>query len=87
MCVLPNGLSYSRFGFTASRRIGKAVVRNRSRRRMREIVRQRIPHIRPGYDVVFIARRPIVRASHAELVQAIEYLLRHADLWVEGNER
>ncbi len=86
MCVLPNALPYSRFGFTASRRIGKAVVRNRSRRRMREIVRQRMAHIRPGYDVVFIARRRLVNASYEELVAAIESLLRRANLWIENHD-
>ncbi len=80
--MLPNGLPYSRFGFSVSRRIGKAVVRNRAKRRLREIVRQRQHAIRPGYDIVFIGRRPIVNASHAELVQAVETLLRRAKLWV-----
>jgi len=66
-----------------SRRVGKAVVRNRSKRRLREIVRQRMAHIRPGYDVVFIARPSMVHASHEDLVRAVETLLRRAHLWVE----
>ncbi len=50
---------------------------------MREIVRQRMSRIRPGYDVVFIARPPLVTASHEELVRAVETLLRRAQLWLE----
>lgn len=46
-----------RAGFTATRKIGGAVVRNRAKRRLREAVRQVLPlHGRPGLDYVFIAR-------------------------------
>ncbi len=86
MCVLPNGLPYSRFGFTASRRVGKAVMRNRSRRRLREIVRQRMTYIRPGYDLVFIARPRMVTATYQELVQAVEDVLHRAGLWAGPEE-
>ena len=53
----PNGLGVSRFAFAVPRKIGKAVVRNRWRRQLREIVRQRLGAIRPGYDVVMLVVR------------------------------
>src|SRR5690349_1371109 len=44
-------------GFTATKRIGGAVVRNRAKRRLREAARAILPeHGRPGFDYVFIAR-------------------------------
>lgn len=44
-------------GFTATRKIGGAVIRNRSKRRLREAVRLLLPlHGMPGFDYVFIAR-------------------------------
>ena len=80
LCVLPNDLAWSRFGFSVSRRVGKAVVRNRVRRRMREVVRLRRARIAPGWDLVFIARPPIVRADYQEIEGAIEELLEKAKL-------
>jgi ribonuclease P protein component len=45
-------------GFTASRKVGNAVVRNRARRRLKEAVRQLLPRLGlPGRDYVFVARR------------------------------
>jgi ribonuclease P protein component len=47
-----------RVGFTVSRKVGNAVVRNRVRRRLREVVRLTPPErMRPGYDYVLIGRR------------------------------
>jgi ribonuclease P protein component len=59
--------SHIRVGFTATRKVGGAVVRNRAKRRMREAARLLLPaHARPGFDYVLIARggaptRPWVR--------------------------
>jgi ribonuclease P protein component len=87
LCALPNDLEHSRFGFAASKRIGKAVVRNRVRRRMREAVRLRRALIPDGWDVVFIARSAIGDASYAEIVWSVENLLRRADLYKSVNSR
>jgi ribonuclease P protein component len=52
-----DGSNVVRVGFTATRRIGGAVVRNRAKRRLREAARNLAPlHARPGCDYVFIAR-------------------------------
>ena len=80
LVALPNDLPYSRFGFTASKRVGNAVKRNRARRLMREAIRLRLPAIRPGWDVVCIARKPIVRASFHEVQAACDQLLARAKL-------
>ena len=56
-----------RAGFVTSKRIGGAVVRNRVRRRLREIVRQHQHTLRPGIWLVVIARPPAARAGYRQL--------------------
>lgn len=82
LCALRNSLGYSRFGFASSRRIGKAVTRNRARRRMREIIRLNMSAVEPGWDIVLIARPALSQATYSELTDAIHVLLRRAGLWV-----
>lgn len=80
--TLSNGLEHSRFGFAVGRRMGKAVVRNRIKRRMRESVRVRIREgkIAAGWDVVFIARGPMRAASFHQVDETIGLMLRRAGL-------
>lgn len=70
-----------RLGIVTSRRLGKACVRNRVKRRIREAFRQHfLPLIEPKGEFVFIARQRTVRCSHQELLGAIEDLLKRMDL-------
>ena len=80
LAFLRNELDHSRFGFVVSKRLGKAVQRNKIKRRMREATRLRIPQIKPGFDLVFIARQPIRQASYAEIEQSLERLLKKSGL-------
>jgi ribonuclease P protein component len=74
--VLPTRDNAIRVGFTVSKRVGKAVVRNRVKRRMREAVRLRLPLVRPGQDLVFVARAPAAEASFRQIEESVGYLLR-----------
>jgi len=58
----------ARFGFTVTKRIGTAVMRNRARRRLKETARLvASAHARPGYDYVVIARQGALTRSFAQL--------------------
>ena len=78
--ALRNDLGYSRFGFSASKQVGGAVVRNRARRLMREAIRLRQAMIADGWDVVIVARRCMGEANFHQVDQAVEQLLRRARL-------
>ena len=79
----PNGLPYARFGFIVSRRVAlRAVVRNRTRRRMREIARRTPVHT--GWDLLFIARRAVVQARFADLRDAMRDVEQRAGVLDQG---
>lgn len=62
-----------RFGFTATRRIGTAVARNRARRRLKESIRRVAEsHARPGYDYVVIARQGALTRSFANMQKDLQ---------------
>lgn len=80
LAFLRNELDYSRFGFVVSKKLGGAVERNKVKRRLREATRLRVNQIKPGFDLVFIARPPASQASYAELERFLQDLLMRADL-------
>lgn len=73
-----NGLSYNRFAFAVGRRLGKAVVRNRLRRRLREGVGA-LP-LEGGWDIIIVARRAALAADYRGLRAAAVGLFRRAGL-------
>ena len=78
MRALPNELTIPRYGISVSKRIGNAVVRNKVKRRLREILR--VAPLKPGWDIVFIARPAVASADYASLKRATEGLLTRAHL-------
>lgn len=86
LLVRANGQEISRFAFVASRFVGKAVVRNRVKRLLREVVRHHLPHIGTGWDCLLIARAGLSQASLEEVNAAVVQLLTRAHLLQENSD-
>ena len=69
-----NRLEVTRVGLTVSTKLGHAVVRNRVRRRLREIVRHNASCLPSGYDIVVVARTAAVEAEFAALEKSFRLL-------------
>jgi ribonuclease P protein component len=75
---VPNDLAWSRFAYAVPKRVGKAVVRNRIRRRLREILR--LLPFEEGFDVVISVRAEAAESSFFTLKQEVQTLMRRARL-------
>ena len=75
-----NGLPYNRLGVTVSVKLGHAVVRNRARRRLREVYRLNSGRLRQGYDMILVARGRTLTASWKELNDTFLRLCRKLEL-------
>ena len=74
----PNRSEMNRVGITASKKLGHAVVRNRVRRRLREIYRLNEARFTPGWDIVVVARSRCVDADFKKLTDAYLSLAKKA---------
>jgi ribonuclease P protein component len=73
--ILRTDLGSTRFGLATGRALGSAVTRNRVRRRLREALRGMTGSLRPGWDVLIIARSGILAADHRAMTQALRRIL------------
>lgn len=71
-----------RVGFTVSRKVGNAVVRNRARRRLRAAAEQILErHAAPGFDYVLIGRQETVTRPFALLLEDLKTALKRLKVW------
>jgi len=76
--IVSNDLSLSRYGFSINKKTGSAVIRNKLRRRLREIMRD--IELQPGWDIVIIARPKSTGVSFSDLRDSLTSLLRRAEI-------
>ena len=75
-----NRTAGNRVGITVSKKLGKAHVRNRVRRRFREVYRLNEERFQPGWDIVIVARTKSIEAPFAELTKAYLALAKKAGI-------
>ena len=78
-----NRTNTNRVGITVSKKLGKAHIRNRVRRRIREVYRLHEEMFRPGWDIVIVARSKAVDCSFQELTKACLSLAKKAGILTE----
>ena len=69
-----------KIGITAGRSVGNAVERNRAKRRLRALLDGYLSFIQPGWDIIIIARQPIVTASFDSIRQALQIQLNRSGI-------
>ena len=75
-----NRTGANRVGITVSKKLGHAVVRNRVRRRLREVYRLNESKFQPGWDIVVVARSRCISASFQDIVNAYLTLANKAGI-------
>ena len=79
----PNRLGINRVGITTGKKLGHAVVRNRIRRRLREVYRLNEDKFTSGWDIVVVARTKAIHASFAVLSAAYLSLAEKAGILLD----
>ena len=79
-----NHSSCNRVGITVSKKLGSAVVRNRVRRRLREVYRLNEDRFAPGWDIVVVARSRCTKADFRSLTDAYLSLAEKAGILNEA---
>ena len=82
MYIMRNNLEYNRVGISVSKKVGKAIVRNKVKRRIRESFRLDVDKkIKSGYDIVFIARVAISDMQYNEINKSMKHLVNKFKLF------
>ena len=79
-----NRTQNNRVGITVGKKLGHAVVRNRVRRRLREVYRLNESRFAPGWDIVVVARSRSIKADFGKLTQAYLSLAEKAGILQEN---
>lgn len=80
-----NGEPFNRIGISVSKKVGNSVVRSRVKRLVHEAARLSKEETVKGYDLVFVARNPIVGRTYHQVLSSVRYLYKKAG--ITNNEK
>lgn len=75
-----NGENINKLGISVSKKVGKAIIRNRVKRLIKESYRLNNSDLKQGYDLIFIARNPSKGKDYKTIEEAVKNLLKKAGL-------
>ena len=75
MLYTTSKLKKVRVGFSVSKKVGKAFMRNKIKRRLRAIVRERITELRPNANYIFLAKPDIVNIGFLDIDKEVQFLI------------
>jgi ribonuclease P protein component len=78
LVACPTDQEMVRIGVVAGRPVGKAVQRNRAKRLLRAAAQPFLPLMKSGFDLVLIARKPLVEANYSAVHTAVGSLMKRA---------
>lgn len=76
-----NNLDFTRTAFVSSKKVGNSVQRSRARRLMREAYRSMSDKVKPGYDIIFVARNTITDSKEPEVEKTIYKTMKACELF------
>lgn len=75
-----NNFNHNRVGYSITKKVGNSVVRNKIRRRMKEIYRLSFSELKGNYDLIFIPKKNVVDISYKELESAMFHIMKLAGI-------
>jgi ribonuclease P protein component len=80
MFYIKNGLSFNRIGFSTTKKLGNAIIRNRIKRLIKEAFRLNSENIDNGYDIIFLARIRSNTSNYKDIEKSVLNLLKRTKL-------
>lgn len=81
--IVKNKKDFNRVGFSVSKKVGKSVIRNKVKRRIKECYRLNSQSIKKGYNMVFISRVKANEATYREIEKAMIYLYKKSQILLD----
>jgi len=81
MYVKKNSLGKTRLGVSISKKVGKSVVRNKLKRRIKEVFRNNLKNVKNGFDVVISVKPEMAKIDYRQITKEIKNILKRGRIW------